>query len=395
MAATMSLPVPAFELTVPDDDMEISSERGISGAHADNIDDDIDLSGYQTQYHHDDDQIIEDARSDDGYASHTMVLDSNKDDIMANGESSLHVDITEADDGQMHDEEQTFDDELYDVEDLPEELIQTQVDVTVPEQTSVPGENAAVEQASLMTDTYTVTQSVHTNSGSGPASVHSDQFEVDNEAFSHVPQTNVQLSFQDANASFHDETWETHNRITGDEEVRGDELEAHYDDPQTAQHSRARNEAEETTHEQLVFDDSTRPALDEPLPNTSLVAGDVDDNHVAEDDAVAAEKTTTSHADEPSRTSTDERRNSYGDMPPVIPPIIVAYGDDEFALFPPHEDPPVREYLLDNEAKITKSIKDLLLELRDIFWNTINDETELHLGLEQLDLYISEVSLSL
>lgn len=393
MAATMSLPAPAFELTVPDDDMEISSERGITGGHVDDVDDDIDLS-YQTQYH-DDDQILEDARSDNGYASHTMVLDSNKDDVMANGEISLHVEITEADDGQMLDGEQTFDNELYDAEDLPEERIQTQVDFATHGQTLLPGDNAIAEQDSLVTDTYTMTQSVHANPGSAPVSVHSDQDEVENGEHQHVARDDVHLSSQDANANVHDENGKDHNRIGNGEDVQGNELQAHYDDLQTVQHSWTRNDAEEATHEQLVFDDSTLPPLDEQLPSTPLSAADVDESHVAADDAVGAEKAATNNEEESPETLTEERRNSYGDMPPVIPPITVAYGDDEFALFPPREDHPVREYLLGDEVKITKSIKDLLFELRDIFWNTITDENELHLGIQQLDLYISEVRSSI
>ena len=80
-----------------------------------------------------------------------------------------------------------------------------------------------------------------------------------------------------------------------------------------------------------------------------------------------------------------------------VHPVIVLYQDNEISLFPPidPDDEHTNTYFLQNEQIAGDSIKALFGALRSILGESISEQEELMLDINDLDLHISEVSFSL
>jgi len=72
---------------------------------------------------------------------------------------------------------------------------------------------------------------------------------------------------------------------------------------------------------------------------------------------------------------------------------VVEYNDHEVYLFPSRDPAVPEQYLLQNENLVTTSLGDLLQACRTALGDGISEDEELVLGVEELDLYVSEVSL--
>ena len=79
-----------------------------------------------------------------------------------------------------------------------------------------------------------------------------------------------------------------------------------------------------------------------------------------------------------------------------VHPVVVLYQDNEISLFPPldSDDEHTNTYFLQNEQIAGDSIKALFGALRSILGESISEQEELVLDINDLDLHISEVSLS-
>jgi hypothetical protein len=73
-------------------------------------------------------------------------------------------------------------------------------------------------------------------------------------------------------------------------------------------------------------------------------------------------------------------------------PTIVEYQENEVYLFPSRDPAVPEQYLLQNENLVTTSLGDLLQACRAALGDGISEDEELVLGVEELDLYVSEVS---
>ncbi|KAH0286287.1 hypothetical protein M436DRAFT_58206 [Aureobasidium namibiae CBS 147.97] len=73
-------------------------------------------------------------------------------------------------------------------------------------------------------------------------------------------------------------------------------------------------------------------------------------------------------------------------------PTVVEYNDHEVYLFPSRDPAVPEQYLLQNENLVTTSLGDLLQACRTALGDGISEDEELVLGVEELDLYVSEDS---
>ena len=82
--------------------------------------------------------------------------------------------------------------------------------------------------------------------------------------------------------------------------------------------------------------------------------------------------------------------------PAHVHPVVVLYQDNEISLFPPvdSDDEHTNTYFLQNEQVAGDSIKALFGALRSILGESISEQEELMLDINDLDLHISEVSFS-
>lgn len=98
-----------------------------------------------------------------------------------------------------------------------------------------------------------------------------------------------------------------------------------------------------------------------------------------------------SQVEEPEDVTTRERQPN---SPTVtgLHPTIVEYDGNEIFLFPSREPASFEQYLLENENLVTSSLGDLLQACRVVLGESISEDEELVLGVEELDLYVSEDS---
>ncbi len=75
-----------------------------------------------------------------------------------------------------------------------------------------------------------------------------------------------------------------------------------------------------------------------------------------------------------------------------VHPVIVTYQNTEISLFPPTDQSDSPTFFLHDEKLATSSIGDLLLACRDVLADSITDEDELELRIEELGLCIGEVN---
>ena len=94
------------------------------------------------------------------------------------------------------------------------------------------------------------------------------------------------------------------------------------------------------------------------------------------------------HRNEPDEATSRETAHVH--------PVIVLYQDNEISLFPPidSDDEHTNTYFLQSEEVAGDSIKALFGALRSILGDSISEQEELMLDINDLDLHISEVSFS-
>ncbi len=76
----------------------------------------------------------------------------------------------------------------------------------------------------------------------------------------------------------------------------------------------------------------------------------------------------------------------------TVHPVVVIYQDAEISLFPPSDQSDSPTFFLHDEGLATGSIFDLLLACKEVLADSISEEDELELNIEELGLCISEVS---
>lgn len=81
--------------------------------------------------------------------------------------------------------------------------------------------------------------------------------------------------------------------------------------------------------------------------------------------------------------------------PPYVHPVVVVYQDTEMSLFPPidQDQEHSQTYLLQDETHAAGSINNLLGACRSVLGESISEEDELEIQIEDLGLHLSEVSL--
>ena len=95
---------------------------------------------------------------------------------------------------------------------------------------------------------------------------------------------------------------------------------------------------------------------------------------------------------------TEEYQNGLDEATPRelahVHPVVVLYQDNEISLFPPvdSDDEHTNTYFLQNEQVAGDNIKALFGALRSILGESISEQEELMLDINDLDLHISEVS---
>jgi hypothetical protein len=144
-------------------------------------------------------------------------------------------------------------------------------------------------------------------------------------------------------------------------------------------------ESAQIAHQQSTQDQHSEQGKDDAPP---AVAQEHDEQPVKR--TLTRQETDLSNYTVPDEYSRERQVNS----PTVtgLHPTIVEYQENEVYLFPSRDPAVPEQYLLQNENLVTTSLGDLLQACRTALGDGVSEDEELVLGVEELDLYVSEVS---
>ncbi|KAG9545398.1 hypothetical protein KCU97_g21288, partial [Aureobasidium melanogenum] len=155
-------------------------------------------------------------------------------------------------------------------------------------------------------------------------------------------------------------------------------------------------ETSNATNEDL--EEAVRVSQQEPTQDQHPEQGndDIQPGVAQEDDEQPAKRTLTRQETDLSNYTVpdDYSRERQVNSPTVtgLHPTIVEYQENEVYLFPSRDPAVPEQYLLQNENLVTTSLGDLLQACRTALGDGISEDEELVLGVEELDLYVSEDS---
>lgn len=375
--------------------MEISSEYGNMDA---DIDIDLDAPDANMQSFQDDHQMQEDPKSD-RQDDDVMIDDSNLDDT----DRMMQDDAPQ----QSHQQDEELLDFSEDEEDIPmnpveqsqpepqpETLEQPQPDLSTNQQPSV---EEPVEQVQSDLASELLTKGVRPIDN---ATRQQDEAQTQ-------PQVDVYEAVADettADPQPKSPTQEQHNQEAQPEPQPEARTETHA--PQSAESAEkietpAQENVVGTTDPVNSNDKDSAAPVEQSLNddqheqqgNEEIDAGAVqqEDEHSVQP-TLTRQETDLSNYTLPEDLSRERQRNS----PTVtgLHPTIVEYNGNEVYLFPSKEPAKPEMYLLQNENLVTTSLGDLLQACRTALGEGISEDEELVLGVEELDLYVSEVCLS-
>lgn len=357
---TLSRPFPTLSVTVADDDMEISSERG----HAESdIEIDFDLTGEQ-----DDDYMLEDIRSPAAQAMNQPGIQTSNDDIMVDEDAQVE-------DGSMRDDITVPDEHLTDVGELMHDdtVISDIQQFAGAEVSEVPEIVIQSDQADDQADeeitwrpepVRTLTQdaaSYSNGSTSSTANVVRDDAVQNDDSVKRAGVAVEEHPLDEAPLVLEEDQVET----------PAVELAGVTDDSDKAYH----------------VDDTAASVRGEVIgavePDTHQGENQPDEEHLETGREVNGEARGHDHHD---------GTQSSSDRPH---PVIVVYQGSEISLFPPSEQDASETFFLQDESLAHRSIYDLLHACRQVLGETIHEADELEINIAELGLCISEVCASI
>lgn len=386
-----------FEASATEDPMELTSEMDRRFGADDDIDIDLDLTVDNYQYE-EDEHMGEDVNVfADTASTNEQEMQAGNDDEMADdnyvegsiaGQSSVHdEDLEDAGDAELYpaDEDTVVESHLGQPSDIPQGVPEK------PDQISTnPGQDSDyVEQSGL--------QEIL---GIAPGSLFAAQNEYGS------PHDASTIAAQESSEGLAPQYEETSGHENEDHQYDAEEPHGEYEDQthrqegvghwDTSKEPRQGSEDDASKQEASNYEYSTDVFNDNLLhgPETTI-------EQPEQQEAVGAPpKDETPPVRKAEDNRTKEYRNGLEEdtsrESAHVHPVVVLYQDNEISLFPPldSDDEHTNTYFLQNEQIASDSIKALFGALRSILGESISEQEELVLEINDLDLHISEVSLS-
>lgn len=335
---TAAMTVPYLDVPTQEDVMEVSTDFDRHPGTDGDDDIDIDLLSDQPQ-DQDNDYMIEDTRPEGATGSQTFPDETGNDDVMLDEEDS-QIDINEVDFLQ--------DEDLGDAVDYLQEGA-NQDSLALPEQTGEYDDNTPqpFDQVTAQTDT-------------------------------------VSSAFPDSIEDKAREYPEGEILGNGEEGVLGP---LHMEENPTLKQSF--QDSKKSDQAGAVLED-TRDVRDGSDIPSAIGNAEIGQKTTNEAGGPGGEESTTNIGS--LSPSPNEPQHQETLEAPSVHPVIVLYQGTDISLFPPSDQNVSTTYFLHDESLATSSICDLLLACKEVLANTINEEDELELNIEELGLCINEVS---
>ena len=386
-----------LEASATEDPMELTSEMDRRFGADDDIDVDLDLTVDNYQYE-EDEYMGEDVNVFTDMASmNEQDMQAGNDDEMADdnyvegsiaGQSSVHdEDLEDAGDSELYpaDEDTIVESHPGQPSDIPRGGSERQDQISTD-----PGQDAD----------YLKQSSQQEISGIAPESLYATQKEYGS------PHDASTIAAQESSQGLAPQYEETSRNENEDHQynaqephrVYEDQTRRHEDDSHWDMSKESRQGSEDDTSKQEVsnYEYSTDVFNDNLLHGSETTI-----EQSEQQEAVGAsprEETPPVQKAEDDRTK--EYRNGLEEVTSRgsahVHPVVVLYQDNEISLFPPldSEDEHTNTYFLQNEQVAGDSIKVLFGALRSILGESISEQEELVLDINDLDLHISEVGIS-
>ena len=410
MANAMIQPTPGFQVTGPEEDMELSSELG---AHThDDIDIDIDLtgSGMKSPAHHDD-SMIEDYKEEIDMDATSMNNDTFHDDEVMEDDGKVQDDPAAIDD-QGHEEELLdlvdFDDDFASeaIESIPHNVESEQLDLVDELEASAAEpaqsvdenvQNAPIEEDLLdysdgEEDAHDIEQM--RNALNDLKERNGGTIVKPSAARISVPSEKLSSSQEFTRIEGHGTNSEQANLPTGSkqETLSTVYVEEHggavvHQDGEYRDDGQLEEGGDGQRSDSRYFHSSVNKGSpsDKLNENTDQTANDnpKDPEKGQKEDG----QDLTKHIE---KTFAENEDSKLLERLPVT--TIVVYEGSEFSLFAPTATLDNDEFFLSDESLADGSIHDLLKQCREVLGESISDESELEIYIPVLDLCVNEVS---
>jgi len=375
---------PGVHLNAPDDTMEISSDHGGRG---DDIDIDIDLTE-QADF---DEAMMEDGRYD---ATQEMNHDLHRDldqDLPDTTNDEVMYEDFEGDgmvqESLMHDNIVNPDEHLTDVNELQHsdltspnaaEFISVATSADPAHAASIAQDLDIHEPANMSNSTNLAESSFEPSNHRVHDDSHTNEFYVSSyEEQTDVPQIPLQVDQEGDAGPEQDPAHVEHNvpKLAPEAPTHMETSSSVSADADTSSAA-----PERTTHE--VANELPPATSPDSRPRESVLPAVAVNVTQEGNDAL----TSTQHA--------GDHEAVLHDPPMSKLPVIVVYEGSNLCLFPPmsHQDRLPETYLLQDAAVSDQSLGDLFRACRHVLGDTIGEENELTLEIEDLQMTISEVS---
>ncbi|KAI5209093.1 hypothetical protein E4T39_01167 [Aureobasidium subglaciale] len=392
MAITLQ---PSFSLQQPEDSMEISSEYG-------NMDADIDIDldapdaadTNMMSFQQDDHQMQEDPRSD-----------RPDDDLMIDDSNLEDTDRMMQDDAPPPQEQ---DEELLDFSEDEEDVPMNPAEPHQPELQHAPQPEAPVQQTTIQEEPVEQVQSEVASELLAEGVQPIDSLDTERDAAQVQPQVEAPQTVTDATVTSHEPSHP--DQVSPDQTTQSEPRPQVQEEAQPVVDT-ASTKQNETPVQDPVVESTEIPSASNNISDQNVQATPEDlteENHQEEgndndetsltqgDDDQSVQRTLTRQETDLSNYTVpdDYSRERQPNSPTVtgLHPTIVEYQENEIYLFPSRDPAVPEQYLLQNENLVTTSLGDLLQACRTALADNIGEDEELVLGVEELDLFVSEDS---
>ena len=377
--------------------MELTSEMDRRFTADDDIDIDLDLTV-------DNDQYEEDEHMGEDVNVFTDMASMNEQDMQAGNDDEMaddnYVEGSIAGQSSVRDEdlEDAGDAELYPADE--DTIVEPQLGQPLEIPQGLPEKQDQISENPRQDSDYLEQASPQEPLGAAPESLSLAQKEYGS---SHDAST---IAAQESSQGLVPQYEETSRHENEDHQYNAQEPHREYED-----HTRRR----EGDSHWITSEDSRQGSQDDPSKqeasnyeystdvfNDSLLRGpETTIEQPEQKETVGAPpKDATPHLEKAEDDRTKEYRNCQEEPTSResahVHPVVVLYQDNEISLFPPldSDDEHTNTYFLQNEQIAGDSIKALFGALRSILGESISEQEELVLDINDLDLHISEVNLS-
>jgi hypothetical protein len=342
-----------MQSSIADQEMEMVSDSEQAMQYGNEIDLDLDLNP-KVVHAEDEDYVLEDATPEPQFDPSNGATEESRDDVMYDEDEYSGI----------HQATSPHDEELRDVEE-PEDtegintFAYTTNDLSIPQQDQFLHDLSQQQPTELAIDTRNTDDLEDKETTTG---------------FTHSQQP-IEVGTKEAFVA---------------EEIAAEEVQHESEHGQELLEGQYGEDAEDSNEGIIAIEDQDWVGVSSPAVETGQE--DVQDVKAKTSTPKSEHAQTLEDPTRENPTSEPEDSHSAEDSKLPLPPIILAYLDNEMSLFPPSNDDSSSTYFLEDENLSEQSINDLFHAFRMVLGESISEDEDLRLHIHDFNLDLDEVS---